>query len=176
MATAKPAVVSIKVMVQVGRAPEAAAPSESSSSDVPKPVTEDDANLEWDVIDDHNIQPGKPTDSAANPPCSAKRPWTLPQWRLPPALKSDKWMVLDGFLIRIHGKARLARFQPEHRSCPVPTSSLTGHRVTVAFVSGSTLVLEENYRDGSVTALGKVQGHDRWTGFSFFEMAAATQT
>ena len=103
-------------------------------------------------------------------------PWWHPPFDKPPVGFSDRWMVVENFVVRIHCKLRYQRCHPIHSDSSYPLRDeqvLTGRRVTIKYLNGEQpgRPTEDSWVDPPTKEDrqdNKVEG--RWTGYTFFEL------
>ena len=80
-------------------------------------------------------------DDDGPPRARPREPWWHPPFHVPPTGTTDRWQVVENFVVRVHRKMRYQRRHPIHSSYPLRDEQvLTGSRVTIKYIGvGATL-------------------------------------
>ena len=98
-------------------------------------------------------------------------PWEKPEYKVPPAGKSDRWvnsLLASGWMVRVHGGRRHRLFHPLHKGCPWDQSDMERRRVTVVFNNAGERVVLHDEWDGPVRNPSCLREGESWTGWTFF--------
>ena len=98
-------------------------------------------------------------------------PWEKPEFRVPPAGKSDRWvnsLLASGWMVRAHGGRRHRLFHPLHKGCPWDQSDMERRRITVVFNNAGERVVLHDEWDGAVRNPSCLREGESWTGWTFF--------
>ena len=113
-------------------------------------------------------------DDGGPPRARPHEPWWHPPFHVPPTGTTDRWQVVENFVVRVHCKMRYQRCHPIHSSYPLRDEQiLTGRRVTIKYIGGEQpgrpsedSWIEPPTRESRMN--NKIEG--RWNGHTFFEL------
>ena len=91
------------------------------------------------------------------------KPWEQLEFQVAPESKQDDWILQGPWVIRSHGRSRVAMFQPW--KAPVPVEDLSHERwVVKIYDNGERIVVSDRW------LWSTPQRDERpWRGFTFFE-------
>ena len=113
-------------------------------------------------------------DDGGPPRAQPHEPWWHPPFHVPPTGTTDRWQVVENFVVRVHCKMRYQNCHPFHSSYPLRDEQiLTGRRVTIKYIGGEQpgrpsedSWIEPPTRESRMN--NKIEG--RWNGSTFFEL------
>ena len=77
----------------------------------------------------------------------ARPPNSHPPFHQPPVGSTDRWMIVENFVVRVHCKLRYQRCHPIHSSYPLRDEQvLMGRRVTIKYIAAEVVSYYMNER------------------------------
>ena len=101
--------------------------------------------------------------------------WEGGEFCSPPTWSNDRWIltrVQEKWLIRAHGKNRVRKFHPLHRSVPFCPEDLTGERVTVGFLPDGGKTIDQDVWTNPPTNL--VEPKRAWEGWTLLRLKSSS--
>ena len=101
--------------------------------------------------------------------------WEGGEFCSPPTWSNDRWIlnrVREKWLIRAHGKNRVRKFHPLHRSVPFRPEDLTGERITVGFLPDGRKMIDRDEWTNPPTNL--VEPKRAWKGWTLLRLKSSS--